>query len=283
MTSLTDLKPKRSTLYMPCSNSRALDKAQSLDCDAVIFDLEDAVAPDDKELARSTICDYLQNKSFAYRERVVRINHVNSDWGVSDLKALLQVSFDALCLPKVECVEEINQAIALLGRNVPIWAMIETPKGVLNIEAIAAHEQVSVIVMGTNDLAKEMRIAQSWGREEFAYAFGRCIMAARAFSKEILDGVYNQLDDEDGFYKVCQQGKELGFDGKTLIHPKQLAIANKIFSPSDKDLASAMSIVEAWEKAEKKGVLVVNGRLVEELHVIEAQRILAIHEAIAQR
>ena len=277
------LKPRRSVLYMPCSNTRALDKAQTLDCDAVIFDLEDAVAPAAKRVARDNIVAYLRDKDFAHRERVVRINHVDSDWGLEDLKALAQVDFDAICLPKVECSEQLNKALAVLDKDVPVWVMIETPKGVLNVETIAAHPNVQAIVMGTNDLAKEMRVAQSSSREEFLYALGRCVMAARASSADVLDGVYNQLDDESGFSAVCQQGKRLGFDGKTLIHPKQLAEANRIFAPSADEIDEAQAIMTAWDAAADKGVLVVNGRLVEELHVVAATRIVAMAEAIATR
>ena len=276
---------RRSVLYMPCSNTRALDKAQTLDCDAVIFDLEDAVAPANKAEARDNIVSYLTDKDFGHRERVVRINHVDSDWGMADLKALAAVDFDAICLPKVECVEQLNQALAVLAKDVPIWVMIETPKGVLNVQAIAAHPQVAVIVMGTNDLAKEMRVAQSESREEFGFAFGQCIMAARAFSVDILDGVYNQLDNAEGFLQVCEQGKRLGFDGKTLIHPKQLDTTNTVFKPSESEVNKAEEIISAWAdaRAQGAGVLVVNGSLVEELHVIAAQRILHMHRAITKR
>ncbi|NRB41197.1 MAG: CoA ester lyase [Pseudomonadales bacterium] len=277
------LKPRRSVLYMPCSNTRALDKAQTLDCDAVIFDLEDAVAPEAKDQGRDNIVTYLQEKDFGHRERVVRINHVDSEWGLADLKALVDVEFDAICLPKVECTEELNKALAVLGKTVDIWVMIETPKGVLNVEAIAAHEQVSVVVMGTNDLAKEMRVLQSESREEFQFAFGRCVMAARAYGADVLDGVYNQLDNAEGFAAVCVQGKRLGFDGKTLIHPKQLEAANKAFAPSAIEVDEAKGIIEAWQDAAEKGVLVLNGSLVEELHVIAAQRLVAMDQAINAR
>lgn len=277
------LKPRRSVLYMPCSNTRALDKAQSLMADAILFDLEDAVAPDAKEQGRANIVDYLQNKDFGFRERVVRVNHVDSDWGLEDLKALADVNFDAICLPKVECTEEVNQALAVLGKDVPIWVMIETPKGVMNVDKIAAHEHVQVIVMGTNDLAKELRVQQSNSRQEFMYAFGQCIMAARGYGCDVLDGVYNQLDNPEGLIDVCQQGKMLGFDGKTLIHPKQLDAANDVFMPSKTDVEGAKLIIEAWQKADNKGVLVVNGRLVEELHVLAAKRLMAMSEAIASQ
>lgn len=275
------LKPLRSVLYMPCSNTRALDKAQSLLADAILFDLEDAVAPDAKAQARLNIIDYLRNKDFGYRQRIVRINHLNSDWGVEDLKALAHVDFDAVCLPKVECTEEINEALAFLGKDIPIWVMIETPKGVMHVNDIAAHKNVQALVMGTNDLAKELRVQQSASRQEFMYAFGQCIMAARANHCEVLDGVYNQLDNSSGFIEICQQGKMLGFDGKTLIHPKQLEAANDVFKPSDTEIEEAKVIIEAWEKVDNDGVLVVNGRLVEELHVLAAKRLIVMSDAIS--
>lgn len=269
---------RRTSLYMPCSNERALEKAQQLDVDVVLFDLEDAVAPDNKVIARENIIRVLHTANFAYREKVVRINQVETAWGYDDLKALEHADFDAILLPKVESAEQVNQALAVLGREVAVWVMIETPKGVLNVESIASHKNVHVLVMGTNDLAKEMRVNQSASREEFMYAFGRCIMAARAYQCDVLDGVYNQLDNLQGFEEVCYQGKRLGFDGKTLIHPKQLAIANNCYSPPEAEIEEANNIIKAWQASTNKGVLVVNGRLVEELHIIAAQRLLAITE-----
>lgn len=277
------IKPRRSALYMPCSNVRALEKAQTLAADVLLFDLEDAVAPGQKEHARANIVSALSEFHYGAREKIVRINHVESVWGYDDLIGLAGCDFDGILLPKVESVEQVNQALAVLGREVPVWVMIETPRGVLNVEQVAAHKNVAVLVLGTNDLAKDMRVTQSESREEFAYAFGRCIMAARAFGCEVLDGVYNQLDNETGLQAVCEQGKRLGFDGKTVIHPKQLDIANRVFAPSASEIAEAAALVEAWKAgSDAKGVLVVNGRLVEELHVQAARRLLAVHEAIAR-
>ena len=276
MTDQAIVRLRRSALYMPCSNSRALEKAAALPADVLLFDLEDAVAPDAKSQARAAIVAALKQKDYGRREKVVRINAVDSDWGYQDLKALADTPLDGLLLPKVESAEQINQALAVLGRDVPVWVMAETPRGVLNIEAIAAHPQTAVIVMGTNDLAREMRVLQSAGREEFAWAFGRCVMAARACGCDILDGVYNRLQDDEGLQRLCDQARALGFDGKTLIHPAQLAICNKAFLPGDNEVAEARAIVEAWQQAPDQGVLVVNGRLVEALHVDEAQRCLAM-------
>lgn len=281
MTNLPRLR--RSALYMPCSNTRALEKAQTLDADVLLFDLEDAVALDAKETARSNIADALDNKDYGFRERVVRVNHIDTHWGYDDLKALQNKPLDGLCLPKVESPEQVNQALAVLGHEVPVWAMIETPLGIVNVEAIAAHPQVAVLIMGTNDLAKELRVEQSSTRSEFFYAFGKAVMAARAFNCEVLDGVYNQLDNAEELLVLCKQGKALGFDGKTLIHPKQLAASNEVFSPGKDEVEAAQEIIAAWDATADKGVIVVNGRIVEGLHVESAQRTLALHQVMLAR
>lgn len=275
-----EIKPRRSALYMPCSNARALDKAQQLDCDVILFDLEDAVSPENKAIAREQIVTALSENDYGRRGKVVRINALEHHWGFDDVNALKNSDFDALLIPKVETVQQINEVLAVFGGDITIWCMIETPMGVMNVKDIAGHEKVDVLVMGTNDLAKELRVEQSDSREEFSYAFGACIMAARSYQCDILDGVYNQLDNADGFKTICEHGEGLGFDGKTLIHPKQLDACNAVFSPSVESIEFANKIIQAWENTEDKGVLVVNGRLVEELHVIEAKRTLAMQEAI---
>ena len=285
------VRPRRSALYMPCSNLRALVKAQTLAADVLLFDLEDAVALEAKSQARTNIVQALQEHDYGYREKIVRINAVDTELGYADLKALSSlleqgVVLEGVCLPKVESAEQINKALAVLGHRVPIWVMIETPLGVLNVAAIAAHEQVKVLVLGTNDLAKELRVQQSAERTEFSYAFGHCIMAARAYGCDVLDGVYNQFDNEAGLQQVCIQGKGWGFDGKTLIHPSQLMMANQIFMPSQHEIAEAQAIMSAWEAAkvgvEASGtaVVVLNGRIVEELHVQAAQRLMLLVDAI---
>ena len=275
---------RRSALYMPCSNERALEKATGLAADVLLFDLEDAVAPGAKADARQQIVQALKEKDYGYREKVVRINGVDTDWGYDDLKALADCPLDGLLLPKVESPEQINQALAVIDREVPIWVMIETAQGVLNVETIAAHTATAVIVMGTNDLAREMRVAQTPGRAEFSYAFGRCVMAARAWGCDILDGVYNQLDNEAGLAAECHQAQVLGFDGKTLIHPKQLAPANRQFMPDEAAVFQAEAIVSAWQqRPDNSGVLVVEGRLVEALHVDEAKRCLALVQMLQNR
>lgn len=277
------IRVRRSALYMPCSNQRALQKAMSLDADVLLFDLEDAVAPDSKDQARANIIQALADNDYGYREKIVRVNPVDGPWGYDDLKALAQSPLDGILLPKVETAEQVNQALAVLGRDLPVWAMVETPAGVLQVETIAGHTRVAALVMGTNDLAKELRVEQSAGREEFSYAFGRCVMAARAFGCDILDGVYNQLDDESGLEAVCRQGRSLGFDGKTLIHPKQLAAANASFMPDQQQVEQARQIIDAWQQSQDKGVIVVNGKLVESLHVDEARRCLETVQIIKKR
>lgn len=276
----TEIRVRRSALYMPCSNQRALEKATGLDADVLLFDLEDAVAPDHKIEARNNIVEALATFDYGRRERIVRINGLDSPWGIDDLKALQNSSFDGVLIPKTESIEQINQALAVLDKTLPVWVMIETAKGVLNVETIARHPQVKVLVLGTNDLAKEMRVQQSTSRQEFFYAFGLCVLAARAWGCDILDGVYNTLDDEQGLASLCEQGRMLGFDGKTVIHPKQLAVCNRVFMPSADEITQAQTIISAWREAKGAGVIVVNGKLVEALHVEQAERIVAIHQLV---
>lgn len=273
-----NIHKRRSALYMPCSNTRALEKATSLAADVLLFDLEDAVSPENKCVARKNIVQALQRHDYQHREKVVRINGLESEWGSDDCKALKACDFDGLLIPKAETVEQINQALALIDKNIAVWLMIETPKGVLNSEVLARHPAVEVLVMGTNDLAKELRVQQSTGREEFLYSFSRCILAARAYNCDIIDGVYNQLDNAEGLQAVCLQGRQLGFDGKSLIHPKQIDVCNAAFSPGADEVAEAQAIVAAWQQVEDQGVIVVNGKLVEALHVEQAQRTLLLAE-----
>ncbi len=279
-------RPRRSVLYMPASNSRALNKARSLSADALIFDLEDAVAPDAKEVARDNLLSALK-QDYAYREVIVRVNGASTSWGRDDLQAIAQENIDAVLLPKVESAADIDQAVQLLkdagaSDHLPVWAMIETPLGVLNAQQIAAHERIQVLVMGTNDLSKELRVPQTEDRAGFITSLGMTVLAARAYGKEVIDGVYIDLNNEAGFYAACQQGKTLGFDGKSLIHPKQLAVANEVFSPSEQEIEQAKIIIDAWRIAEQqgKGVVLVEGKLVEELHVIEAQRLVGMSSLI---
>jgi citrate lyase subunit beta/citryl-CoA lyase len=282
------IRPRRSVLYMPGANARALDKAHGLPADGLILDMEDAVSPEAKDMARKQIIETVTKGGYGPREVVVRVNGLNTPWGRDDVAAVANIGADAILFPKVESPEEVHTAVAALDdahapSELPIWMMAETPRCVLNIDAIAgSHPRLAVIVMGTSDLAKEMRVRHTPERTGFVAALSLCVMAARAHALDILDGVYLDLGDETGFRAACEQGRDIGFDGKTLIHPKQLETANQVFAPAEKDVKNARIIIEAWEqaRAEGKGVAVVNGRLVENLHVEEARRNLAVAEAI---
>jgi citrate lyase subunit beta/citryl-CoA lyase len=277
----------RSVLYMPGSNQRALEKARDLNADAYIFDLEDAVGPASKNIARQNIIAALAQGG--YRSTVVvRINALDTKWWQEDLHALKEGGFDALLLAKpnnasdvLRCIEEMSH-VGL--QDMPLWLMAETPECIANIESIlAVSTQIKVLVMGTSDLAKELRLPHDPLRTGLQYALSRCINAARIAGIDVIDGVHGQLDDDEGFANICEQGRLLGFDGKSLIHPKQIDIANQCFSPSQTQLQQSREIVDAWREAEQQGsgIVVVNGKMVEALHVHEAQRLLAIADAIA--
>ena len=282
------LRPRRSILYMPGANARALEKARTLPADGLILDMEDAVSPDSKELARQQIVESVTQGGYGSREIIVRVNGLNTAWGHDDVKAVAKIGADAILFPKVESPDEVLAAVEALAKagapaDLPVWIMAETPRGILRIDAITgASTRLTAIVMGTSDLAKEMRVRHTPGRIGFIAALSMCVMAARAHGQDIVDGVYLDLNDDAGFRAACEQGRDLGFDGKTLIHPKQLAVANEVFAPAEKDVENAGTIIEAWEQArrEGKGVAVVNGKLVENLHVEEARRALAVAEAI---
>lgn len=276
---------------MPGSNGRALEKARSLDADCLIFDLEDAVAPSEKSAARQQVCAAVQagahgRHEYGRREVSIRINALNSAWGKDDLAAVLKTHAAAVVLPKVESAEEIMAVAKEIpsSSSMALWAMIETPRGVQNVESIAAaHPRLNVLVMGTSDLAKELRVPHTADRLGFLYALSRCVLAARTCGLDIIDGVQLDLEDDIALRFACKQGRTLGFDGKSLIHPKQIAITNEIFSPSAATIEHAKQVIAAWEAAEKQGsgVAVVNGKLVENLHAAEAKRILAVAAAIS--
>lgn len=283
--------PRRSVLYMPGSNARAIEKARSLAADVIVLDLEDSVGPQMKVSAREQVCEELAKGGFGYREMVVRINSLDTQWADQDIASVAASNASAICLPKVESAAELEQLVNLLEQhNAPtsmqVWGMIETPRGVLNIEAITkATDRLTVLAMGTTDLAKELRVPHTPDRIGLLTSLSNCVIAARAEQIDILDGVYLDLDNQDGFHQACIQGLQLGFDGKTLIHPKQLSSANKVFSPDANDLDRAQKILEAWQvaEAEGKGVVVVDGRLVEGMHVDEAKRLLEIHNLVKDR
>ena len=287
------IRPRRSVLYMPGSNARAMEKARELPADAVIFDLEDAVAPDAKATARELIIQALKKGGFGNREVLVRINGLDTAWWLDDL-AVAAAGPDAVLVPKVSTPKELHQvAKHLVGvsaeARVRIWAMMETPLAMLNARDIAAcalepQTRLSGFVMGTNDLAKDTRARIVPGRAPMLPWLMNCVAAARAFGLDILDGVYNELGDADGFAAECRQAHELGFDGKTLIHPSQIAPCNTAFSPTGEEVAWARKIIAAFELPENKnkGVIQVDGRMVEILHADMARRTVAIADAIAQ-
>ena len=289
MTPSPAARPRRSVLYMPGSNPRALEKARGLAADALIMDLEDAVAPDAKGTARQQIAVALSEGGYGQRELIVRTNGLDSPWGEDDLKAVACMGADAVLLPKVESRDMVLAAIAILDRvggpiDLPIWCMMETPLAMLHAEAIAfAHERVGCLVMGTSDLAKDLYAAHTPARTPFMTSLGLCILAARAAGIGILDGVHLDLADEDGLRASCVQGLELGMDGKTLIHPKTIAAANEVFAPTIDEIAWSHRVIEAHAaaEAEGKGVLLVDGKLVENLHVENAHRVVAMAVAIA--
>lgn len=272
-------RPTRSALYIPGSRARAIEKARGLPVDVILFDLEDAVAPDEKTAARKTIVTELAAGGFGARYRVVRINGLDTEWGADDAVALKAADFDAVLLPKVGSAADVD-ALATLLPDRKIWAMIETPQGVLNAAEIAGHPALEGFVMGTNDLAKELN---SRGRAAMTTALQMSLLAARMHGVVAIDGVYNAFKDEDGLRAECEEGRDFGFDGKSLIHPAQIAIANDVFGPTTADVDLAQRQIDAFEGAVAagQGVAVVDGKIVENLHVETARATLAKAEAIA--
>ena len=286
----TTVRPRRSVLYMPGSNARALAKGRTLAADGLILDLEDAVAPDAKESARRQVCEALAAGGYGKRELILRVNGLATAWGYDDLMAAATSGADAVLLPKVGGADAVEQAVAVLEANgappeLAVWCMMETPIGMLHAEEVAgSHARVACLVMGTSDLAKDLHAAHTPERLPMLTSLGLCLLAARAHGLAILDGVHLDLADDAGFAASCRQGRELGFDGKTLIHPKTIAAANAAFAPSAEEVAWSKKIIAAHAAAaaEGKGVVVVDGRLVENLHVENAHRIVALAEAIAE-
>ena len=275
---------------MPGSNARALEKGRSLPADGLILDLEDAVAPDAKELARGQVCEAVATGGYGRRELVIRTNGLDSPWGPDDLAVAATSGADAVLLPKVESAQMVADAIAALSAagapdTLDIWCMMETPIAMLRADEVAgADPRVACLVMGTSDLAKDLHAAHTRERLPMLTSLGLCLLAARAHGVAILDGVHLDLDDDEGFVYSCRQGVELGFDGKTLIHPKTIAAANQAFAPSDDEIAWSRKIIDAHAEAEAegKGVVLVDGRLIENLHVEAARRQVAQAEAIAE-
>lgn len=281
---LSGTRPYRSVLYIPASKERALEKARELAADAIIFDLEDAVAPDEKARARALLIDELRRAEFGGRARIVRVNGLDTEWGSDDLAAFRgHPGVDAVLVPKVNGPGDLDAVAARVGG--PLWAMLETAKGCLNAGAIAAHPRLGGMVMGTNDLARELGARDRADRLPLMAGLGACLLAARAEGRVIVDGVFNAFKDEAGLRAECEQGRDLGFDGKTLIHPAQLAVANEVFAPSEAEVVLARRQIEAYAEARARGegVAVVDGRIVENLHVATARALLGKAEAIAAR
>ncbi len=283
-----ELRPRRSVLYMPAANDRALEKAQTIPADAIIFDLEDAVAPDAKSEARAKAVAAVTSDRYGNRELTIRCNGLDTQWGADDVAAAGAAGPAAVVIPKVDSVDYLDRVSALLDEagapsDVKIWPMIETPTAIFDVRAIAAHPRVAVLVMGTNDLAKELRSPLVPSRHPLVSHLATALLAAREASKVILDGVYNDVKNAEGFEAECRQGMEMGFDGKTLIHPSQVGPANDIWAPSAADIEYAERVIAAFDEAvaDGRGVVTVDGRMIENLHVDNARRVLATAQAIA--
>jgi len=289
------IRPRRSVLYMPGSNARAMDKARTLPVDAVILDLEDSVAPNAKGVARQQVLDAVGAGGFGGREIIIRINGLDTSWWIEDVDVVAKARPDAVLVPKVsgaQLLEDLADRLVDISADhrIRVWAMMETPLAILHAAEIAAaaadvETRLAAFVMGTNDLARETRARMSAGRAAMLPWLMTCVAAARAHGLDIIDGVFNDLGDPEGFARECAQGRDMGFDGKTLIHPSQVAACNAAFSPSQDEVAQARNIIAAFERPENrdKGVVALDGRMVERLHADMARRTLAIHEAIAAR
>jgi len=285
------MTPRRSALFMPAHNERAIAKARTLDCDVVILDLEDAVAPDTKQRARNTATAAVLDGGFDPREIAVRVNGIGTEWHTDEMTTFADSPLDALVVPKAESpadITRLGERMDALGYSpdVELWLMAETPTGVFNArELCQAHERVGALLMGTSDLSQCLRVPATIEREGLVYALSHCILAAREANIDVLDGVCLDLANPEIYQVQCEQGRELGFDGKSLIHPSQITIANAVFAPSDHEIERANNIITAWNEARARGdgLCVLDGKLVENLHVEEATRLLALYQRIAAR
>ncbi|GCD90486.1 CoA ester lyase [Nocardioides sp. LS1] len=283
---MSDFTPLRSVLYMPSSNERALEKAKAIACDGLILDLEDAVAPDAKPAAREAAAAAAASGEYGRRTVTIRVNGIGTQWHDDDIVAAAQAGPAGVVVPKVNSADEVRALVAALEKagapdHTRLWAMVETPEAVFNVREIAAaSDRLAVLVMGTNDLVKELYAEHVPGRAPLLTSLSLSLLAARAAGVAILDGVYNDVKNTDGFLAECQQGREMGFDGKTLIHPGQIEGANTAFAPSESAVEDARGILAAWEDGKGSGVVTYNGKMVENLHVESAERTLSIHEAI---
>ncbi|MDA9361634.1 CoA ester lyase [Ascidiaceihabitans sp.] len=279
---MSTTRPLRSVLYIPASKPRALDKARGLGVDAIIFDLEDAVSVDEKTASRMILAEALNAGGYGARMKIIRINAFDTPWGLDDAQAAVSMGADAILLPKVSALADLD-ALAQITGDVPLWAMMETPQGMLNAASIASHPKLQGMVMGTNDLAKELQTRHRTDRLPLQTSLGLCLLAAKAHELAIVDGVYNAFKDDEGLKIECEQGRDMGFDGKTLIHPAQIDVTNAAFSPTDKEVELARRQIDAFQAAEAagQGVAVVDGKIVENLHVATARDTLAKVDAIA--
>jgi citrate lyase subunit beta/citryl-CoA lyase len=275
---------------MPGANERAMDKARTLDCDSIIFDLEDAVAEGAKPVAREALTKALQAGGYGHRELIVRVNGLDTPWGARDVAAMAPLQVDGLLFPKVESITQLKAIETAVdsagGRELPLWLMIETPRGVLDVRSLAAaSSRVGCLVMGTSDLVKELRAQHTEDRQNLAFALQQCVLAAREAGLDILDGVHLDFRNLDSLMLACRQGRAMGFDGKTLIHPSQIETANQVFGYSSEAIADAAAVLAAWETAQAagKGVAELDGRLIENLHAAEAQRVQAFARALENR
>ena len=278
----------RSALYMPGINQKAMDKALTLDCDAVVLDLEDAVEVSKKEDSRQLVIRQIENNDYGPRVVVVRVNDLGTKWGEQDVAAVANLPIQAILVPKVSEIRDISRMVDLLNRlgaELPIWIMVETPLAIININELARQPRVTALVMGTRDLVVDLCAEHLEERQNISYALQRSIIAARAFGKKILDGVHLDFRDLDSLRNVCRLGKSMGFDGKTLIHPDQIPVANDAFSPSEAELDKAKRVIDAWRSAQTRGsgVVEVDGTLVESLHVEEAKRLISFFSEITER
>jgi citrate lyase subunit beta/citryl-CoA lyase len=278
----------RSVLYMPGINQKAMDKALNLDCDAVVLDLEDAVEVSKKEDSRQLVIRQIENNDYGPRVVVVRVNDLGTKWGEQDVAAVAKLPIQAILVPKVSEIRDISRMVDLLNRlgsELPIWIMVETPLAIININELARQPRVTALVMGTSDLVVDLCAEHLEERQNISYALQRSIIAARAFGKKILDGVHLDFRDLDSLRNVCRLGKSMGFDGKTLIHPDQIPVANDAFSPSEAELDKAKRVIDAWRSAQTRGsgVVEVDGTLVESLHVEEAKRLISFFSEISER
>ena len=278
----------RSALYMPGINQKAMDKALNLDCDAVVLDLEDAVEVSKKEDSRQLVIRQIENNDYGPRVVVVRVNDLGTKWGEQDVAAVANLPIQSILVPKVSEIRDISRVVDLLNRlgsELPIWIMVETPLAIININELARQPRVTALVMGTSDLVVDLCAEHLEERQNISYALQRSIIAARAFGKKILDGVHLDFRDLDSLRNVCRLGKSMGFDGKTLIHPDQIPVANDAFSPSEAELDKAKRVIDAWRSAQTRGsgVVEVDGTLVESLHVEEAKRLISFFSEISER